>query len=154
MSLWTSLLTEEARRQACTQYRGRCCSCGSSEYSLRWCPKPFQNVFSLLNPEFATHDPYGSTFETWKRRIRNWSRKRPQRRYQGNGRRHTSDNGPPRPRNTGYSSAPQGNNARTTPTPSGAASPAPLPVPVTPAPAAPIIRYGPTYSASSNPNVR
>ena len=66
MSSWIPLLTEEARRQACTQYRGRCCNCGSSEHSLRWYPAPFQSVFSLLNPEFATHDPDGSTFKTWK----------------------------------------------------------------------------------------
>ena len=41
LSLWTPLLSEEARRQACVQYKGRCCSCGSTEHSLRWCPAPF-----------------------------------------------------------------------------------------------------------------
>ena len=83
LSLWTQLLTEEARRQACIQYRGRCCNCGSTDHSLRWCPAPFKNVFSILNQEFATHDPDGSTSETWKRRMRNWLRKGSQRRYQG-----------------------------------------------------------------------
>ena len=53
MSLWTPLLTEDARRQASIQYSGRCCNCGSTEHSLRWCPATFTNVFSLLNPEFA-----------------------------------------------------------------------------------------------------
>ena len=57
LSLWTPLLSEEARRQACVQYKGRCCNCGSTEHSLRWCPAPFKNTFSLLNPEFGTHDP-------------------------------------------------------------------------------------------------
>ena len=113
MSLWTPLFTEEARRQACTQYRSRCCNCGSSEHRFRLCPAPFQNVFSLLNPEFATHDPDRFTFETWKRRMRNWRRTGPQQRYQGNGRRHTPDNGPLHPRNTGHSSAPQGNSSGT-----------------------------------------
>ena len=63
MSLWTPLLTEAARRQACIQYSGRCCNCGSSYHSLRWCPSAFANVFSLLNPEFVTHDTDGSIFE-------------------------------------------------------------------------------------------
>jgi len=77
LSLWTPLLTEDARRQACIQHRGCCCNCGSTEHSLRWCPAPFQNVFSLLNPELATHDPDGSVFETWKKKLRNWRRKGP-----------------------------------------------------------------------------
>ena len=72
LSLWTPLLTDSARRQACIQYSGRCCNCGSSEHSLRWCPAPFTNTFSLLNPEFATHDPDGSKFEIWKDRMRRW----------------------------------------------------------------------------------
>lgn len=46
LSLWTSLLTEEARRQAC-------CIGGSTEHSLPWCPSPFQNDFFPLNLEFA-----------------------------------------------------------------------------------------------------
>ena len=56
LSLWTPLLTEDARRQPCVQYSSRCCNCGSSDHSLRWCPAPFVNAFSLLNPEFVTHD--------------------------------------------------------------------------------------------------
>ena len=75
MSLWTPLLTEEAHRKACLQHHGRCCNCGSTEHSLRWCPTPFQNVFSLLNPELATHNLDSSVFETWKRKMRNWRRK-------------------------------------------------------------------------------
>ena len=156
LSLWTPLLTEEARRQACTQYRGRCCNCGCTDHSLRWCPSPFKNVFSLLNPEFTTQDPDGSTFETWIRRMRTRRRKGPQRRYQGNGMHHMSDTGPPRPRSSGHFSAPKGNSAGTTPAPSVAAPPDPLPAPATsaPAPAASAMRYGPTYSANSNPNAR
>ena len=64
LSLWIPLLTEDARRQACVQYSGRCCNCGSTEHSLQWCPATFTNVFSLLNSEFATHDADGSIFET------------------------------------------------------------------------------------------
>ena len=45
MSLWTPLLTADARRQACIQHSGRCCNRGSTEHSLRWCPSPFANVF-------------------------------------------------------------------------------------------------------------
>ena len=30
LSLWTPLVTEDARRQACIQYSGRCCNCGST----------------------------------------------------------------------------------------------------------------------------
>ena len=54
LSLWTPLLSEDARRQACVQYRGRCCNRGSTKHSLRWCPAPFKNTFSLLSPEFGT----------------------------------------------------------------------------------------------------
>ena len=50
MSLWTPLLTADARRQACIQHSGRCCNCGSTEHSLRWCPSPFANVFSPPQP--------------------------------------------------------------------------------------------------------
>ena len=66
LPLWTPLLTEDAHRQVCIQYSGRCCNCGSTDHSLRWCPATFTNVFSLLNPAFATHDTDGSMFETWK----------------------------------------------------------------------------------------
>ena len=65
LSLWTPLLTEDAHRQACIQHRVRCCDVCYTEHSLRWCSALFQNVFSLLNPELATHDPDGSVFETW-----------------------------------------------------------------------------------------
>lgn len=64
LSLWTPLITDEAQPQACVQYHDRCCKCGSTKHSLRWCSVCFQNVFSLLNPEFTTHDPDGSVFGT------------------------------------------------------------------------------------------
>ena len=90
MSLWTPLLTADARRQACIQHSGRCCNCGLTEHSLRWCPSPFANVFSLLNPEFATHDKDGSLLESWKESMRQWRRRNPNRKHQGNGRRNAS----------------------------------------------------------------
>ena len=92
LSLWTPLLSEDARRQACVKYKGRCCNCGSTEHSLRWCPAPFKNTFSLLNPEFGTHDPDGSIFETWKLRMRRWCQTSPRGR-QNNNRRNDSGNG-------------------------------------------------------------
>ena len=85
MSLWTPLLTADARRQACIQHSGRCCNCGSTEHSLRWCPSSFANVFSFLNPEFATDDKDGSLFESWKESMRQWRRRNPNRKHQGNG---------------------------------------------------------------------
>ena len=45
LSLWIPLLTADARRQACIQYSGRCCNCGSTGHSLRWCPATFTSVF-------------------------------------------------------------------------------------------------------------
>ena len=149
LSLWTPLLTEEARRRACIQHRGHCCNCG--------CPAPFQHVFSLLNPKFTTHDTGGSKFETWKTRMRNWRRKGPQHRHQGNGRRHTPRNSTSRPHKTGHSPAPQGNTAGAMTAPNVVAPPAPPLAPSnapTPAPAPPTMRYGLTYSANSNPNNR
>ena len=94
LSLWTPLLSEDARRRACVEYRGRCCNCGSTEHSLRWCPAPFKNTFSLLNPEFRTHDPDGSVFETWKIRMRRWRQTSPRGR-QNNNRPNDSGNGHP-----------------------------------------------------------
>ena len=95
LSLWTPLLSEEPRRQACVQYKGRCCNCGSTEHSLRWCPAPFRNTFSLLNPEFGTHDSDGSIFETWKLRMRRWRQHKASRGRQGNQRRNTPAKLPP-----------------------------------------------------------
>ena len=115
LSLWTPLLTEDARRQACIQYSGRCCNCGPTEHSLRWCPATFTNDFSLLNPEFATHDADGFMFETWKERMRRWRRRGPNRRHQGNGRCNTSGSGNSRSHNRGFFSAPQGNSGGTAP---------------------------------------
>ena len=108
LSLWTPLLSEDARRQACVQYKGHCCNCDSTEHSLRWCPAPFKYTFSLLNPGFGTHNPDGSVFETWKIRMRR-QRGSPRGR-QGNHRR----SGPSyhRPRytnNRGHNSTYQGN---------------------------------------------
>ena len=161
LSLWTPLLTEDARRQACVQYSGRCCNCGSSDHSLRWCPAPFANVFSLLNPDFVTHDADGSNFETWKQKMRHWHSRGSNRRPQGNGRRSASGNGNgnARPRHRGPTSAPQGNSTGFTHTPHVAATPAqPSAPPSTPDPgpaptAAPAMRYGPAFSGN-NPNAR
>ena len=55
LSLWTPLLSGDARRQACVQDKDRCCNFASTEHNLRWCPAPFKNTLSLLNPEFGTH---------------------------------------------------------------------------------------------------
>ena len=160
LSLWTPLLTEVARRQACIQYSGRCCNCGSSDHSLRWCPSAFANVFSLLNPEFSTHDTDGSIFEMWKQKMRHWHSRGSNRRPQGNGRRSASGNGNGRPPHRGSTSAPQGNSTGFTHTSHVAATPAQPSAPSnTPHPgptptAAPAIRYGPAYSNNTNPNAR
>ena len=160
LSLWTPLLTEDARRQACIQYSGRCCNCGSTEHSLRWCPATFTNVFSLLNPEFATHDADGSMFETWKEIMRRWRRRGPNRRHQGNGRRNTSGSGNSRSHNRGSSSVPQGNSSGTAPAANfAAAASQPLAPSSAPGPApalttAPTMRYGSAFSGNTNPNAR
>ena len=158
--LWTPLFTEDARRQACIQYSGRCCNCGSTDHSLRWCPATFTNIFSLLNPEFATHDTDGSMFETWKYKMRRWRRRGPNRRHQGNGRRNTSGSGNSRSHNQGPFSAPQGNSSGPPPAAHYApAAPQPLAPSSAPGPApaftaAPIMRYGPAISGNTNPNAR
>ena len=117
LSLWTPLLSEEARRQACVQYKGYCCNCGTTEHSLCWCPAPFRNTFSLLNPEFGTHGSDGSIFETWELRMRRWRQQNASRGRQGNQRRNTPSNHRPRynnsrGQNTKYYSNPPG-TART-----------------------------------------
>ena len=109
LSLWTPLLFEDAHRQSCVQYKGRCCNCGSTKHSLRWCPAPFKNTFSLLNPEFGTHDPDGSVFETWKIRMHRWRQTSPRGR-QKNNRRNDSGNGCSRYTNTrGHNPTHEGN---------------------------------------------
>ena len=113
LSLWTPLLSADARRQACVQYKGRCCNCCSTENSLRWCPVSFKNTFSLLNPEFGTHDPDGSVFETWKLRMRRWRQRSPPRGRQGNHRRSGRSNHRPRyTNNRGHNPTYQGNPSR------------------------------------------
>ena len=151
LSLWTPLLTEDARRQACIQYSGRCCNCGSTEHSLRWCPAPAMNVFSLLNPEFATHDADSSIFETWKEKMRLWRRRGSNRRHQGNGRRPASGNGNPRSHNRGSTSASQDNNGITHATNVAAAPAQPLAPSSAPGPApiaAPTMRYGSSFTGN------
>ena len=153
LSLWTPLLTPEARRQACVQYSGRCCNCGSSEHSLRWCPEPFQNVFSLLNPDFVTHDPDGSAFEAWKQRLRNWRRRNSRRGNKGNNNngRGASGNGNFRPFNRSRTPA-QGNNGGLNQAAPNTAAPSPnntIPSNAPPGPAAtaaPGKRFGPKSS--------
>jgi hypothetical protein len=157
LSLWTPLLTDEARRQACIQHTGRCCNCGSTEHSLRWCPAPFTNNFSLLNPAFASQDSDGSIFETWKDKMRRWRRRGPQRRFQGNGGRRQPNN------NANHSRGPQprfqGNSSGPPHAPSIAVAPArPSTSSNTHGPAsastAPTMRYGPAPSGNPNPNAR
>ena len=159
LSLWTPLLTDSARRQACIQYSGRCCNCGSSEHSLRWCPAPFTNTFSLLNPEFATHDPDGSKFEIWKDRMRRWRRRGPNRRPQGNGRRLTPDNGNSQHNSRGPPPHQQGNSSGLSHATGVAAAPTHPPPPSSAhgpglASTAPTMRYGPASSGNTHPNAR
>ena len=157
LSLCRPLFTEDARRQASIQYSGRCCICESTENSLRWCPAPFMNVISLLNPEFITHDANGSIFETWKEKMRRWRRRGSNRRHQGNCRRNTSGNGDPCSHNQGSTSASQGNSGITHAT-NVAAAPAQSPAPSSgPGPAliaAPTMRYGSSFTGNTNPNAR
>ena len=155
MSLWTPLLTEDARRQACIQYSGRCCNCGSTDHSLRWCPAPFTNVFSLPSPEFATHDNDGFIFESWKENMRQWRRRNPNRKHQGNGRRNASGNNNSRPHYQGNGNFHQvivtgPLHGRTSPQPLAPSS-APGPAPALTA--TPSMRHGPA-PASNNPNAR
>ena len=157
LPLWTPLLTEDARRQACIQYSGRCCHCGSTEHSLRWCPSPFMNVFAPLNPEFATHDTVGSIFETWKEKMRRWRRRGSNRRHQGNGRRNASGNGNPRPHNRRSTLTSQGNSGITHATNVAAAPLQPLAPSSAPGPApiaAPTMRYDSSFTGNTNPNAR
>ena len=158
LSLWTPLLTDSARRQACIQYSGRCCNCGSSEHSLRWCPAPFTNTFSLLNPEFATHDPDGSKFEIWKDRMRRWRRRGPNRRPQGNGSR-PQGNGNSQHNSRGPPPHQQGNSSGLSHATGVAAAPSHPPPPSSAhgpglASTAPTMRYGPASSGNTHPNAR
>ena len=160
LSLWTPLLTEDARRQACIHCSGRCCNCGSTEHSLRWCPAPFTNIFPLLNPEFATHDTDGSIFETWKENMRQWRCRNPNRKHQGNGRRNASGNNNSRSHYQGNSNSHYQGNSNGPPPWMHFAAAAPQPLAPSRAPgpapaftAAPSMRYGPA-SKGNNPNAR
>ena len=153
LSLRAPISTEHARRQACIQYSGRCCNCGSTDHSLRWCPATFTNVFSLLNPEFTTHDTDGSMFETGKEKMRRWRRRGLNRRHQGNDRRNASGNNNSRSHYQGNSNGPPptAHFAAAAPQPLAPSS-APGPAPAFPA--APSMRYGPASAGNNNPNAR
>ena len=45
LSLWTPLLTEDARRQVCIQYSGCCCNCGSTDTASVGAPQHSQIFF-------------------------------------------------------------------------------------------------------------
>ena len=45
LSLWTPLLSKDARRQACVQYKGRCCNYSSTEHSVRCAQPPSKTRF-------------------------------------------------------------------------------------------------------------
>ena len=160
MSLWTPLLSEDARRQACIQYSGRCCNCGSTDHSLRWCPAPFTNVFSLLNPDLATHGNDGSIFESWKENMRQWRRSNPNRKHQGNDRRNASGNNNFRSHYRGNGNSHHQGNSNGTPPRAHFAAAAPQPLAPSSAPgpapaftASPFMRCGPA-PAGNNPNDR
>lgn len=91
-NLWILVVTEEVRRQACIKHLGSCCNFGFTERSLSWCTAPSQNAFPHLDPEFAARVPEGFVFGTWQKRMRNWRRKAPQCRHQGNVQRNASGN--------------------------------------------------------------
>ena len=134
-------------------------NCGSSEHSLRWYPAPFTNTFSLLNPEFATHDADGSKFEIWKDRMRRWRRRGSTRRSQGNGRRLTPDNGNSQHNSRGPPPHQQGNSSGLSHATGVAAAPTHPPTPSSAhgpdlASTAPTMRYGPASSGHTNPNAR
>ena len=141
-------------------FSSRCCICGSTGHSLRRCLALFKNSFSLLNPEFATHDADGSIFETWKEKMRRRRRRGSDRRRQDNGSRNASGNGSFRPNNRGSTSASQGNSSGITYATNVAAAPTQLLAPSSasgPAPAlmaVPTMRYGSALSGNNNPNAR
>ena len=72
-------------------------------------PGPLQDTISLLNPEFGTHDPDGSIFETWKLRMRRWRQQNASRGRQGNQRRNTPSNHRSRYHNRGQNTTYQTN---------------------------------------------
>ena len=161
LSLWTPLLTADARRQACIQYSGRCCNCGLTDHSLRWCPAPFANIFSLLNPEFPTHDKDGSLFESWKENMRQWRRRNANRKHQGNGRRNASGNNNSRSHSQSNGNSHYQGNSNGLPSRTHFAAAAPQPQAPSSAPGpppalavAPLMRYGPTATGNTKPNAR
>lgn len=113
------------------------------------CLASFQDVYSLLNPGFATRNFNGYMFETWTTKISYLHRKRPQRRDQGKGRHNASGNRLSRPHNhcAGAMSVLSGAlpAAQTWAPPSAPAS--------TPSVAS-FMRYEPTYSGNGNPKAR
>ena len=156
LSLWTPRLAEDAHRQASIQHSGRCCNCSSTEYSLGRCPAPFKNVFFRLNPEFGTHDPDGSMFETGKLRVPRWRQHGSYRGHQSNGRLNASESGRFRSSNREHNLAQPSNNAGTTHAtydvvvltkPTRAA-------PSAPRPASAAMRYGLVFTGYTNPNTR
>ena len=110
LSLWTPLLTEEARRQAWVRKPAVKLGCNEAAAAVTAVQTittfvgaltPFR-MPSLLNPNFITHDPDGTMFEArGGGEMRYWRRRGPQRRHQGNDRRKASGSDPSRPQSNG-----------------------------------------------------
>ena len=104
-SLWTPLVSPQARSQAFRDNKGRCLNCHDTDHSLKHCTQPFTNSSGCLNPQLGQLGDNGDGFCRWQQRMRSYRRRE---NNIGNGNTRTSP--PSNRRNT--SSRYQDNNAR------------------------------------------
>lgn len=142
-------------RQACLQYSGCCCNCGSILHSLRCCRAPFENVFSLFSTQSLPRTTDRSMLETCKLKMHDAAAAAPRADIKVIADAIRPGVGPtalpPYFGSTMYNADFMHSINAIAPPPQPSAPPsAPDPAPA----ATRAMRYGPTYKGNSNPNTR
>ncbi|CAN0567650.1 unnamed protein product, partial [Laminaria digitata] len=73
-TLFTPLLTNEARAQALRDHGGRCINCGATNHSMKTCRQAFTNTSGILNPALGMLNDNDQAFDRWQQRMRSYRR--------------------------------------------------------------------------------
>ena len=69
-TLWTSLLSPDARAQPFRNNKGRCLNCHGIDHSFRACAQHFLNRSGCLNPQLGQLGDNGDACRRWQQRMR------------------------------------------------------------------------------------
>ena len=73
-TLFTPLLTNEARAQALRDHGGQCLNCGRRDHSMKTCRQTFTNSSGILNPALGMLNDNDQAFRRWQTRMRSYRR--------------------------------------------------------------------------------